>query len=118
MIFYVSGAYSAPTAEGRLANVNEAIRIGLELAKRGHIPFIPHLLHFVDEIAKKCQCELTWSDYMVWDLALLDKCDALFLCNRSPGADIEHGMARLHGKLCFHDLEDVPEGPLTFPKSN
>jgi hypothetical protein len=116
LIIYVSGKLSAPTEEEKAANVLAAIDVGLELHLKGHIPYIPHLNVLMEPCAEKRQIEVTYADYLTWDLAILERCDALFLCSRSPGADLEHGMAKTWGLPVFYNLADVPDGNLKLPK--
>lgn len=120
-IVYISGPYSAPTEEGRQANVAKALEAAIEVAKRGHVPLMPHGYHWFDLAAKKCHLELTYSDYMTWDLALLEKCDAVYRFGASPGADLERGMAAMWEIPVFTNIYDLPElsqittGPLKAP---
>lgn len=115
MLIYVAAPYSAPTEAERVENVTRAIQTGLQLAVLGHVPIIPNLTHFVEKVAKNCHLQFSWSDFMNWDLEILERCDALFLCGRSPGADIEYGAARRKGLKVYWHISDVPNGPLNYP---
>lgn len=115
MLIYVAAPYSAPSEAERLENVERSIQIGLQLAAKGHVPLIPNLTHFVDRVAKKRHLQFSWSDYMNWDLEILERCDALFLCGRSPGADIEYATAKRRGLPIYFHLTQVPVGPLSYP---
>ena len=115
MLIYVAAPYSAPTESERVENVTRAIQAGLQLAAKGHVPIIGNLFHFVDKVAKNCHLQFSWSDFMNWDLEILERCDALFLCGRSTGADIEYGTAVRRGLKIFTHIGNVPEGPLNYP---
>jgi hypothetical protein len=105
---YIAGPYQAPSAVHRQANVNKAIDAALRLLKKGHLPFVPHLTHFVDVRASELGTPLQWEDYISWDLAWLEVADALLLLGRSRGADIEYERAKKLGKIIFHSIDEVP----------
>ena len=111
---YVAGAYTPETKDlhdaSRIAHINtkKAIRAGIEIIKLGHYPYIPHLAHYIflemehDE-AKGRQANF-WYEY---DMAWLDKCDALFYLSKSKGADAELEYAKKTNKLIFYSIEDM-----------
>jgi hypothetical protein len=107
---YVAGPYSSPDAATRRANVDRAVEVSIQLLLRGHYPFVPHLTHFVDEWAQLSGIELTWEDYIAWDVVWLRECDALFYLGRSKGADLERRIAEHLGIPVFYAIEDVPVG--------
>ena len=79
---YVAGPYTGPTLEKIEENVNRAIDAGIEIFNKGHRRYVPHLTHLVDHRAKEIGKELTWDDYIKWDLARLEVCDALLYLRR------------------------------------
>ena len=91
MLIYIAGPLSAPTEEQRLANVYRAIDAGLAVYRKGHIPFIPHLSHWV-----------------AIDDAWLRECDALLYLGSSRGADIELQRAIDLGLDIYFTLEAIP----------
>ena len=105
---YVAGPYTAETGAGKVSNVKRAIDVGIALFKKGHIPFIPHLTHFVDLRAKEKGIPIAWEEYIRWDLGWLSLCDAVIYLGSSPGADLELASAQRLGKRVFHSLDDVP----------
>ncbi len=105
---YVAGPYTAKTPADIVSNVERAIDVGIALFKKGHIPFIPHLTHFVDLRAKEKGIPVGWEEYIRWDLGWLSLCDALIYLGSSPGADLELASAQRLGKRVFHSLDDVP----------
>lgn len=107
MTIYIAAPYSADTPEAMEANVSAAIDAGVALALMGHAPIIPHLSHYV---ALRHPEALSWGQYMVWDLALLDGADAVLYLGSSPGADIERQCALNQCKMVYYSLEEVPCG--------
>lgn len=105
---YIAGPYTAVSEATRIQNVNHAIDAAIELLQRGHIPYVPHLTHFVDERATKRGITLTWEDYIAWDLEWLKDCDALLYLGDSRGAKIEKDRAAALQKMIFYSLDSVP----------
>jgi hypothetical protein len=76
LVIYIAGPYRAPTAWGISENVRAAERVGLEVARAGAMPLIPHAntAHFHGECTDELWIEGT--------LELLRRCDAaVFLPN-------------------------------------
>jgi hypothetical protein len=107
MRIYIAGPYTADTTDGKLENTNKAIDIGIQLYKKGHFPYIPHLTHWVDVRAEQTNIDLMWEDYIKWDLEWLDLCDALLYIGKSKGADIELEFAKKKGKIIFYSLDEI-----------
>jgi len=106
MRIYVAGPYSNDSARVVQANVNEAIRVGCALIKKGHNPYIPHLTHYVwlhpdGDFPKSKWYEL--------DNGWLLLCDALFYISSSHGADAELELAKKCDVKIFYDLDEVPD---------
>jgi hypothetical protein len=108
MKIYVAGPYTGSSIEKIEANVQRAIDAGIHIWKKGHFPFIPHVLHWVDLRAAELNIPMEWEDYMLWDAPWLDDCDALFLLAESKGALIELKRAQDESKIIFHSLEEIP----------
>lgn len=106
---YVAGPYTADTREGVQANVNRAIDAGIELARMGHHPYVPHLTDLVDARARETGRDMTWADFMRWDAPWLEASDALLHLAHSRGADIELRRAEELGLRIFRSLDEVPE---------
>jgi hypothetical protein len=105
---YIAGPYSADTSEEREENVARAIDAALQLIRKGHTPFIPHLTHYVDLRAALLGETFTWQDYLTWDLSWLELCDALLFLASSPGAELERDRAKALGKLIFTSVDEIP----------
>ena len=117
MKIYVSGAYTPSRVEphdaARIAHQNtlKAIDVGLRLIEKGHLPFIPHLTHFLHIHSP---AEIPPSFWYQYDLAWLHACDAVLMMEgwtKSHGAKMEHDFALQHGKKIYYGLEEVPEVP-------
>ena len=109
MKIYIAGPYSAKTKRKRLQNAIRAVKAGLILFKKGHYPFIPHLFHWADQYARIMGLEMTWEDWMKWDIEWLVECDALLFLGGSPGADIELKAAQELGLKIYYSTDEVPE---------
>jgi hypothetical protein len=106
---YIAGPYTAPTADLRRKNVNDAIRVGLLLWKKGHVPFIPHLTHFIDERAAELQIPMSYEEYLAWDNEWLKACDALLYVASSRGADLELENAKRLGLAIYYSVDEIPD---------
>ena len=106
MKIYVAGPYGRrkglSDAECE-ANVRVAIDAGRALIAKGHIPFIPHLYHYV---------HVGWSDSPdeeVWlriASSWIEHCDALLLLpGESAGA--QHEVELALGKKVYRSIEEV-----------
>ena len=105
---YVAGPYTANDDAAVWENVVAAIDAGIEVYKRGHYPYVPHLTHFVDRRSAETGAGLKWEDYIDWDREWLTQCDAFLLLGRSPGADLELGWAREQGLKIYQRLDEIP----------
>ena len=74
-LVYIMGAFTGPDAWTIAENVRAAERVGLEVARAGHMPVIPHanthLFHGVSEVSDELWYEGT--------LELMRRCDAAVL---------------------------------------
>ena len=97
---YVAG----PISKGdQIRNCSEAIKVGDHLLKLGLVPFIPHL-----SIAWHMITPVEYEDFMKWDFAWIDKCDALLrLPGESHGADREVDYVKLQKKPVFHSIKEI-----------
>ena len=120
MKIYVAGKYAPHTLEdcnndlhavSRIVNNNtkDAIRCGIELIRLGHIPYIPHLSHFIFLELKENEPDLPREFWYKFDYEFLEHCDALFLLSHSRGADKELQWAKEHGLQIFYSLSEVPK---------
>jgi len=86
----------------------KTIDVGLILWKKGHYPYIPHLTHFIDLRAREKGIKMTWEEYIEWDKAWLEVCDALLFLDNSKGAKKELEYAKKLGKIIYHSTDEVP----------
>ena len=103
---YVAMPYSAPYPEMIEANVARAIAVGLEIYKKGHIPFIPHLSQLIETYAQEHGIQMSYDDYMELDDAWRMECDATYY-EPSPGADIEKIRSWEEGQRIYYNLDEI-----------
>lgn len=106
---YVAGPYTASDQNGHEVNTQKAIDAGIAVFRKGHIPYIPHLTHYVELRAKQTGIKLAWDDYIEWDTPWLDLCDALLYLGKSRGADLELERARRLKKRVFFSVAEIPQ---------
>ena len=109
MKIFISGPYSAQTEAEREKNALRVVDVAIRLMKKGHVPFIPHLMHWLDKRARELGYELTWEDFMYHDSAWLKDCEAILYLDSSEGADIELHEARKLGLKIYYDETEIPE---------
>src|SRR5271163_1642415 len=98
---YIAGPYTATTPEEVEVNVIKAIELGIQVYQKGHIPLIPHLMHYFDKVAKDKGITFGWQDYMNMVVPWMLAGDAILRYEPSRGADIELSKAREAGKIIY-----------------
>ena len=104
MRIYIIGRYSANHPREVLKNVNRAIDIGIELIKKGHAVFIPHLSHYIH---LRPYCPFEYEEYLRNDIEWLKVSDPVFFINQSKGANRELEIAKSLGLRIYTNLGDV-----------
>lgn len=105
-LVYVAGPFSAPEPRCSFDVAFHACAVGLEVAKLGACPWIPHANTALPEFEKV-------QPYQFWiDATELQrqKCDALLTLEgweKSSGARKEVAAARASGQPVFHRLQDL-----------
>jgi|SRR5437016_1653052 len=108
---YIAGPYTPSNSDihdaARVAHKNtmEAIKAGIAVIKRGHIPFIPHLTHFIHLETDE---PLPVDFYYEYDKVWLDCCDALLFLGESTGANEELGLAKERNLTIFRTIDEIP----------
>jgi len=105
---YIAAPYTADTEEQIQTNVNSAIDAAFVIFAKGHFPYVPHLTHLIDRRAKETGVNLKWVDYIRWDMAWVEICDALVYLRSSRGASLELKAAKELGKQIFYSLDEIP----------
>ena len=77
--------------------------LGIELLKKGHIPFMPHKHCFGWEK----RADIKYEDFMRLGFAWLDACDAILYMKWSPGADRELKRALKLGLEVFYNIKEI-----------
>lgn len=106
---YIAGPYSSDVNENLLLNTKNAIDVGIQIFRKGHFPYIPHLTHWVDMRAQETNITLEWNDYIKWDIPWLEVCDALIYLGKSKGADYELKIAMEMKKTIFYSIDQIPD---------
>jgi hypothetical protein len=106
MLIMVAGPYSAPTAEGRAANLAAMNQAAAEVARRGHNPVIGAnaALPVLEALGRPHTDPLMMSI----SLALAVRCDGCLHLGRSPGADREAEAIRALGRPVWTELSELP----------
>ena len=99
---YVAG----PITKGNtLLNIRNGMTTGIDLIRRGFVPFVPHN-DFIQYILDPDT--LDYDTILEQDLAWVEKCDALLrLPGDSPGADREVAHAIRHRLLVTSSIKDL-----------
>ena len=103
---YVAGPYTASDARKTRRNVDEAVRIGCALIRKGWAPFVPHLSHF---IWMHPDGDFPYETWTKMDMEWLKACHALYYVAPSPGAGRELMAALKLGHPVYRSLEEVPD---------
>jgi uncharacterized protein DUF4406 len=107
-LIYVAGPFSAPTRAGVEENIARAAEAGVEVAKLGACPWVPHAntAHPAYE---------TVQPYQFWiDATELQrqKCDAILMIagwQGSSGARKEHAAALVRGQPVLYSIAELKE---------
>ena len=101
---YVAG----PITNGdTLLNIRKGMLVGLDLVRKGFVPFVPHndmVQYLLDPIT------LTYDTMLAQDFSWIEKCDALLrIPGKSPGADREVSHAIEHGLLIINSIRQLED---------
>src|SRR5438105_5051671 len=106
MLVMVAGPYTAPTAEGRAANLAAMNRAAAEVLARGHVPVIG--VNAALPVLEAAGLPFSDPAMMTISLALADRCDAVVQIARSPGADREVQAIRARGGRVYASAAELP----------
>ena len=84
-------------------NVDNSIRYGIEIIKKGHNPFIPLLYHYVSQF----DSTITEETFLNMSVEWVKQCDALFVSSISPGVQVEIDTARKHLIPIYRSLSEI-----------
>lgn len=108
LLVYVAAPFSARTREGVERNIRAAEELGIEVAKLGAFPVVPHSNTSHPEY-EQAQPYQFWID---GTLELLKRCDAILMSEdyeRSNGARGELQQARVWGKVVFFTIAQLAD---------
>lgn len=107
-VVYVAGPYRAKTVQGIELNIQSARRVGIEAARRGWSPIIPHAnTGHMDQVAPELPDEF----WLEATLETMRRCDAVVLCPgwaRSTGTLGEIEEAKRLGLPIYECVEALP----------
>jgi len=106
IVVYIAGPFRGPTAWAVAENVRAAERLGLQVARLGAMPLIPHAntMHFDGECSDQF-----WIDGTA---ELLQRCDALLTLptwKASTGARGEVALAHELRVPVFHGIDEITQ---------
>jgi len=106
---FVSGPYTADDPQDTLDFISVAREAQVELFRRGHYPFCPHVGSAGYE---NRYLDIPKSAYLEWSLAFLPVCHAILMLDGwqdSAGATAEHAAAEKLKLTVYYSLDDVPD---------
>lgn len=116
MKIYIAYRYSADNVLDVLGNIGRATKVGLEVAKLGHFPYIPHLdcLVAIMDGSGMDGRTLPKKYYYESSMAFLKVCDALYIIDeedigKSNGVTAEYEYCITHGLPIIRNLEEIPQ---------
>lgn len=98
-LIYVAGKYRAATREAVAANIETARQVGIEAARLGWYPVIPHCNTAHMELETLEHCDQFW---LAGTLELMTRCDAVVLV---PGWETSEGTL---GEIAKADQLQIP----------
>lgn len=101
---YVMAPFRSTTEMGRQANIWRAKLAGVELARAGFAPLVPHVAvaYYYDEMPEE--------DMMEVCLSLLGSCDVALRISTSEGVLAECLFADIHKITVYNSLEELCAG--------
>lgn len=103
---FVSGPFTAPTRAGVEANIARAVAVGIEVARAGAFPVIPH----ANTAHPDFEAVQPWQFWIDGDLRLLRACDCVVLVpgwQTSKGARGEIRDAHRRGLPIFDTVSEL-----------
>jgi hypothetical protein len=107
MWIMIAGPYTAPTAEERARNLARLHGAAAEVLGRGHVPIVG-LSAALPLLGEDTTDPDRHAAVMRLSLALAERCDALLLLARSPGAEREAQAFRGRGLAVYRSIEEIP----------
>lgn len=107
-LVYIAGRFSAPTREGIEANIRAAEDVGIEVARMGLFPVIPHANTARSEFGDVRPYEF----WIRGTLMLMRACDLVLMLDgweQSRGACGEHAEAKRSLMPVFYSLEQLKQ---------
>ncbi len=106
MIIGIAGPYSAPTQAQRDRNLEAMNEAAARVYERGHIPFIG--VNMALPVVAQLDVDDEYEAVMAISLAVIDKCDAIWLIGDSPGVRRERMVLAEKGLPVYHSIDEIP----------
>lgn len=106
MIIGIAGPYSADTIEKKQKNLDDLNLAAAKLLELGHIPLIG--INAALPVVEKSTVKDKYEAIMKISLAIISKCDALYVIGESPGANMERDLTLSQLKPVYYSLEEIP----------
>jgi nucleoside 2-deoxyribosyltransferase len=109
---YLIGRYGksrCATAKLLEDNVQKAIEAGRSLLLKGHLVYIPHLMHFVADGWEDAPSE---NSFLLMVAKWIQHCDGVVIVGDvrgSLGSSFELGIAQVLGKAIYYSVDEVPD---------
>jgi len=85
------------------ANVHQSVKLGVEVFRKGHDPFVPNLAHYMSIEAP----EITEEQWLDWSIGWLSRCDAILVGGISDGVEKELAVALKLGIKIYWSLKGL-----------
>ena len=106
MLIAVAGPFSADTSKQRRKNLDAMNETAARLLEAGHIPVIG--VNAALPVVEKSDVTDEYNAIMKISLALVDRCDAIFMIGESPGALKEKDLIVSKGLPVYYRLSEIP----------
>jgi len=107
MKIFVIGSYSVKSKKEINDNIQKAIRAGIKILKKGHLPFVPQSMFAFWE--ESIEMENIMKACFEW----IKECDAVLVLNtgkKEGGIYSSIEVARKNNKIIFNSLDELPQG--------
>jgi len=106
MMLAVAGPHSAKTKEERNKNLKALNAAAATVYRKGHIPVIGvnAALFIADEIYDLPRREIINNI----SIAIVEKCDAIFMIGSSPCADVERDIIANKALPVYYSMDEIP----------
>jgi hypothetical protein len=106
MIIAVAGPYTSPTPEQEKANLDRMNEAAARLLEMGHVPLIG--VNAALGVVRMANVEDRREAIMKISLAVIDRCEAIYMIGESPGANRERDLVAAKGLPVYYSMAEIP----------